>query len=293
MIDTITQHVHLLRCPKCHHAFQLQGTGLMCTSGHTFDLSKRGYVHLLLHQVQSFYPQTLFEARKRTAQAGFFQPLLDTLSQTILEVLNQPGLTPETSLKRINLLDAGCGEGSLTLSLQENLGEHVGLCCGIDIAKEAIQLASLDASPILWTVADLANLPFRDKAFHVIVNILSPANYREFSRILTQSGFLLKVLPGQGYLKEFRRIFYDQAPKEDYSNLKTLTHFQEHMDLIHQQRLTYSISPQGTSLDDLAAMTPMLLGKSPTLEQKTALKKIQTIDLDYEILLGKPKAVRE
>ena len=37
---------------------------------------------------------------------------------------------------------------------------------------------------ILYGVADLARLPFQNRTIDVVLNILSPANYGEFYRIL-------------------------------------------------------------------------------------------------------------
>lgn len=283
LTKTIERHPDLFRCPKCGEDLHLSSSSLACANRHSFDLSKRGYLHLLMKSSRSVYDNSLFDARKRTCDAGFFQPLV----QAMAEFLDRNGLTP----KRI--LDAGCGEGSLTKEISKHFADRSMLCCGIDIAKEGILLASREASDVLWVVGDLANLPFQDGAFDGIINILSPANYGEFSRVLASDGFILKVLPGSGYLKEFRQIFYGGKKQSSYTNDLTRSHFAENMDKVLSHSIRYDISPDENQLADLISMTPLLLNKTPDPSQEEALKKIQTIGLDYEILLGWPKGPKE
>lgn len=71
---------------------------------------------------------------------------------------------------------------------------------GIDISKEGILLAAKGYPEMIWSVADLAACPFADGKFYAIVNILSPANYLEFKRILNEDGVFIKVMPQEGYL---------------------------------------------------------------------------------------------
>ena len=55
-------------------------------------------------------------------------------------------------------------------------------------------------------IANLSNLPFRDNSVSCILNILTPANYTEFFRVLGKDGYLIKVIPNAEYLKEIRSI---------------------------------------------------------------------------------------
>ena len=59
---------------------------------------------------------------------------------------------------------------------------------------------------MLYFVADLAHLPFKDGSIDVIVNILSPINYKDFKRVLSDDGLVYKVIPETGYLKELRKL---------------------------------------------------------------------------------------
>ena len=78
---------------------------------------------------------------------------------------------------------------------------------GIDLAKEGIAAASKAYPGIIWSVADLAAMPFADAQIDAILNILSPANYAEFNRLLKPGGIVVKVVPESGYLTGIARSF--------------------------------------------------------------------------------------
>ena len=39
----------LLACPKCHQQLHLENKTLKCENNHCYDISKRGYINLLLN----------------------------------------------------------------------------------------------------------------------------------------------------------------------------------------------------------------------------------------------------
>jgi len=53
-------------------------------------------------------------------------------------------------------------------------------------------------------VGDLRRLPFADGTFSAVLDVMTPANYDEFRRVLSPDGMLVKVYPGQDYLREIR-----------------------------------------------------------------------------------------
>ena len=57
--------LHALRCPVCGGALARQGEGLACARGHTRDVNRKGYVHLLSRPHPTYYDQELFQARRR------------------------------------------------------------------------------------------------------------------------------------------------------------------------------------------------------------------------------------
>ncbi|MFD3050330.1 methyltransferase domain-containing protein, partial [Streptococcus agalactiae] len=91
-------------------------------------MSKKGTLHLLLKGGQNEYDKKMLSSRKKLAETGFFQPMLDVVKKQ-LEGRNITAL-----------LDVGCGEGSHLHYLQ-NQGVS-GTKIGFDISKDAIQLAA-------------------------------------------------------------------------------------------------------------------------------------------------------
>lgn len=177
---------------------------------------------LLRKPVKTEYDEDLFRSRNIISGSGFFDPMLEVIDNLILENIKS------SNAEDIKILDAGCGEGSHLGHIINGLyskitGNIQGV--GVDISKEGILMASKAFFDIIWCVGDLANLPFRDDQFDVILNILSPSNYREFGRVLKGRGILIKVVPGRDYLVELRNIFYDGESKRVYSNEKIIEHY--------------------------------------------------------------------
>lgn len=279
MVEILTAHPDLFQCPKCTQPLHLESFSLRCRNRHSYDLSKKGYIHLLLKKDPSIYSKELFEARNRCAQRGVFQPLTRKIGE-LMESHSLPW-------NEIAVLDAGCGEGSLTRQLAAREALHGSLFCGIDISKEGILQAAREPSSILWTVGDLAQLPYQNESFHWILNILSPANYKEFARVLKPGGIILKVVPGARYLQSIRDVVYRGTQGQTYDNAKIKEHFQRNVTGMEIYPLSYTLTPDEDTLRDLLDMTPLLLDKIPNEKQWAELKKIQTWSLDYEILLGK------
>ncbi|MDQ0857851.1 cyclopropane fatty-acyl-phospholipid synthase-like methyltransferase [Bacillus sp. V2I10] len=183
----------IFKCPICDspmNVFELKS--LICSNNHTFDFAKHGYINLTTHPVRTKYSKDLFEARRKLiAEDGFFEPL----SKAIAEIINKHvGIKKGT----ISLIDMGCGEGSHLSNICDIVSsdyQKTVTGVGIDISKEGILVASKNYTNKIWAVADLANTPFNDKQFDVMLNILSPSNYTEFNRLLKADGLLVKVVP--------------------------------------------------------------------------------------------------
>ncbi|MGE4273668.1 MAG: putative RNA methyltransferase [Desulfitobacterium sp.] len=276
----------LLRCPICQHTLKLvDKKSLICKDKHCFDLAKQGYVNLLSHGIKSKYNKTLFEARKNLAQSGFFEPL----NSRLCELISAKAKSFEHSL---NIVDAGCGEGSNLASLQQkhlHSSGTVPYCVGMDLAKEGIQMAARDYEDSFWCVADLAQCPFVDHAFEVILNILSPANYAEFERILNPDGLVLKVIPEKDYLKELRAVFYAETDREDYSNAKTIALFENHLALSEIVPVHYTRTLGKPLIENLVHMTPLTWGAQE--ERIDRILKLNSLEItvDLAILVGRKK----
>lgn len=273
----------IFRCPLCLGQMKLfQLKSLICTNQHCFDLSKYGYVNLLTHALHSKYDKKMFQSRREVFEKNFFSLLNFKISEIILSSI-------KSSDKQIKILDAGCGEGS---SLSEIVGgmnrqlEEETLGVGLDIAKEGVSMASKRFKNMLWCVGDLAKAPFADQQFNYILNILAPANYIEFKRMLADDGRVIKVIPEEGYLKELREILFNRPEQQSYSNDNTFELFKSNFNLCAAERVHYLINIDYTWLEALLYMTPLSWGAGRENILKALDKKIEQVTVDLTILIG-------
>lgn len=269
----IAENSGLFQCPICRGPAEIDGYSLRCSTSHTFDLARKGYLNLLVSGKAPVYEQELFQARQQISSAGFFDPLIDKLVGIIRVYHSSANLD-------LRILDAGCGEGSHLYRLVNKL-DRQAVCIGADIAKSAINLAANHSADILWCVADLAGLPLQDRSISVILNILAPANYGEFARILHDGGIVIKVVPGPDYLKELR----SSGSAETYSNQRVIEHFQEEAVLLEQHRVSYEFEIAQKLWPHLVGMTPLTWSQ----DQEKLLEAVQDqnrVTGDFTVLVG-------
>lgn len=159
---------------------------------------------------------------------------------------------------------------------------------GIDISKDGIQIAAREWGNILWCVADLARVPFRNRQFDVLLNIFSPSNYGEFTRVLKEDGILVKVIPGSRYLMELRDLFYGNTEKGTYSNERTVELFKRNFQLLDVREIVYQKAIQGDLVEHLIRMTPLSWRADDKARQKAIEMGIPQITIDVAILVGRP-----
>lgn len=266
-IQQIQSNRHIFACPICKQQIEISDEGKMsCPSNHTFDVAKQGYIYLLNRPAQSMYGKELFASRHTVIHAGIYDPLQTVIAQEIAS--EQP-----------IILDTGCGEGSHLHRICEQLEGAIGV--GVDISKEGIVAAAKYYPQQLWCVGDLANSPYNASSFDAILNILSPANYEEFKRLVKPGGKVIKVVPQQYYLKELRVQAFADSEKENYTNIETVERFKASFATVDIKRITYTVPLEALLVQNLLEMTPM--GWHIENKENIQLKEI-TIDLD--ILIG-------
>jgi len=283
----VSNHENIFACPICKSSMKVvEYKSLICSNHHTFDFAKQGYLNLTTHSVNTKYSKELFEARRALITKGaFYKPLSHVIAKMINNHLIK---TKET----ISILDVGCGEGSHLYNVCDIVAPDfsknvVGV--GIDISKEGIIVASKNYSNKIWAVADLANTPFKNKEFDVILNILSPSNYAEFNRLLKSDGFVIKVVPQSDYLKELRQHLYRETEKQHYSNLETVERFNENFQSVESLRLNYTVNLNKSSIAWLIQMTPLTWSTTEEQVKSFLNKNLSPITVDLDILIGKNK----
>jgi 23S rRNA (guanine745-N1)-methyltransferase len=281
----VSKNDAIFACPICQSTMKvLESKSLICSNQHTFDFAKQGYINFTAHPVKTKYGKELFEARRKLITEGsFYKPL----SHAIAKIINEHvGKTKET----ISILDTGCGEGSQLSNICDIVSSDffksvVGV--GIDISKEGIMVASKNYSDKVWAVADLANTPFKNKQFDVILNILSPSNYAEFNRLLKTNGLVIKIVPQSGYLKELREYLFHKPEKQNYSNAETVDRFNERFQFVDFLRLSYTLTLNKSLNLSLVQMTPLTWTATKERVKSFLNKDAAQITVDLEILIGK------
>ncbi len=282
---SIIENSNIFKCPVCGSAMHIfNQKSLICAHTHCFDLAKTGYINLLLQSSPPEYDKVLLKSRQIICNSGFFAPLVQQISAMIVKEMSQ------TSSSMIRILDAGCGEGSHLAQVISQLtydfpGRFQGI--GMDISKAGIQMAAKQYPSSIWCVGDLAQAPLRDKEFEVILNILSPANYSEFNRIMAADGLLIKVVPESDYLQELRALFFDKTARETYSNENVIELFHKNYKLITQKRITYQVKLAKANLEHLIKMTPLSWRASDEKIAQALDRGIDKITVDLSILGGK------
>lgn len=257
-------------CPICGEPIRAdREASVRCAQGHCFDVARKGYVNFARAGKLPHYGRALFEARSAVFQAGYYAPVTGAL-QAIL------GAEAERLGRPLQIVDAGCGEGYYSASLAS--GGHSVF--GIDLSRDAVALATLHAQAVCWCVADLARLPFADRSLDAVLNVLTPANYGEFRRVLRPGGLCVKVVPAGGYLKEIRAAV-QQPP---YDNNEVVAYFHAHLDDVTNTPLRYVRTLDETSRDLFFHMTPLTAGQEA---DPAALREICQITIDMNILTGR------
>ena len=258
-----------LLCPHCRAELQQQDNCFRCPAGHCYDLSARNYLNLAPAQRQTGqkYNKDLFAARRRVFEGGFYQPLLDEIAAVCLRLHNHP---------RPDMLDAGCGEGWFAGTLYRQLtadGREPELLA-VDLSKDGVEMAAAHTRPLKCLIADLARLPLPDASLDIILNILSPANYSEFRRVLRPDGLLLKVIPGEDYLCQVRRsLGIAPGHTSDAANI-----FDAAAAATTQTRMRYTLPVTPAQAADFLRMSPLSFGHTGAIPTTPDFTEV-TIDL--------------
>jgi len=266
--------IHLLRCPLCGGAFSLKEKSLVCEKRHTYDIARQGYINFVPGQKEMFYKKELFESRAKVFEAGVYTPVVARLSDAINQFM--PGENPV-------LLDAGCGEGYYTKNICD---QRPMARIGFDLSKDAVRLAARGKHPARFFAADLKNIPVKDSAVHVLLDIFTPANYAEFARVLAPDGILIKLAPRSGYLRELRALAGGSLRRKTYDDGDVERYAHEKMNILAQKAITYTLPVTQETAWHLARMTPMLAGVDV---DALDLSKITEITIDETMYIGTVK----
>jgi len=262
-----------LLCPVCGKRLLADEQSLHCVQGHTFDIARQGYVNLLPGK-GAFYPLELFRNRREVFDRGFYAPLLERMEQLILRHVKSENPV---------LLDAGCGEGYYAGNL---LKDRPCVKVAFDISREAVQLGAQRYGDVTFIVADLKRIPLPSHSVDCVLDVLTPADYSEFTRVLKKSGCVIKAIPGEHYLQQLRALAQDQLRSGPYESDRVKDYFALHMQCVQHERVTCTLPVTQEEARAFARMTPMLQRVDV---EALDLSGVKEITVDMELLVGKKK----
>lgn len=281
-----------MACPLDGKALTRCGTAWQCPDGHSFDIARQGYTHLLpVQKKRSADPgdsKLMVAARQRFLNAGHYQPIADAVNHAVLEKL------PTNSTA--SYLDAGCGEGYYLRQLATAIstGEYPLALVGLDISKWAVITAAKQAATMpgfdattatpwaCWIVGTNASLPVLSGTLNGLLCIFGFPVYREFARALKPGGMLYQVDAGPAHLRELRDIIYPRIRPERTAEPPPPAGFRLRSSETIRYRLRLTDT---TSIADLLAMTPHLYRAPASGRDRAAA--LTTLEVTVEAVLSR------
>ncbi len=230
----------------CQKPLTREGGRLFCEAGHSFDVSRSGYVNLLQPQERrSKQPgdtAAAVAARRRLHDRGATEPLLRGIGE-------MTGLSASDCV-----LDAGCGEGFYLGCLARNYGFSAH---GVDISIPAIEAASRRFPGVEWIVANADRfIPYADHSFSMVISITARMNAPEFRRVLRDDGRLLVALPSPDDIIELRGVGRERLER-------TIETFASGFILEGQKRVATTADLDASGVEDVLLSIYRPMGSKP------------------------------
>ncbi|MBT0587643.1 methyltransferase domain-containing protein [Alteromonas sp. SM 2104] len=272
------------QCPACRTPLHLSQRQWRCENGHCYDVAKQGYVNLLLAQQRNSKApgdnNDMIMARRAFLQAGYYQPLADTLSELLINLAPKP----------LRLFDAGCGEGYYLGEIAKRLDrESIEYSLqGIDISKPAVQKAAKHHKVGAFAVASCFNIPLPASSQQGVVQVFAPSSPAEIRRILTDDGVWLVAEPGERHLYALKASVYDQPELHTQTDAAP-----EGFEQIAHRQVAFDFTlATAEQRENLLMMTPFYWQISETKKQRL-LKTLSLVGADFSVRVYKPKSVAQ
>lgn len=254
-------------CPVCGGGLDLREKSLYCENGHCFDISKKGYVNLLMSQKSKNHgdDKLMVNARRDFLDKGYYQPLLDKICAVLMKYAKNGDV----------IFDSGCGEGWYTANMERSLAES-GISvhfCGIDVSKDALNVAAGRSKTLELAVASVFDVPVPDGTFDIVTSFFAPFAREELLRILKPNGLFITAFPLENHLFGLKSAVYDKPYKNEVAELAI-----DGFDCIATDELRYKITlAANEDIKSLFSMTPYYYKTSRADQQKLdALDMLET-----------------
>ncbi len=263
----------------CGKKLRTRDRCLVCSRGHSFDVAASGYVNLLGPQDRrSRHPGDSREtalARRRLFDAGHDDGMRDEILAE-LDALRGVGRT-------VNILDIGCGEGSLLGAVQQvrPVDAH-----GIDISVPSIELAAKRFPEATWVVGNSDRfLPWPGSSFDFVISVTARRNGPEWKRVLKPRGRVFVAIPGPDDLVELREALLGRAVRRDRATA-AIDELRPDLALVSRRNVRKTMSLDAAGVAD-ALRTTYRGARFQQRDRASALGPM-TVTVAREILVFRP-----
>lgn len=260
----------ILSCPVCARPLTREERKYACPEGHSFDVSRQGYVNLLLGKSAAVHGDNamMIASRRRFLSLGYYAPLADALCE-MLAAYAPCGAT---------VLDIGCGEGYYTEHISRTVTPHGGAVYAFDISKDALKATAGRKCATLF-VAGAYKMPVLDASVDVATLLFSPFCREELLRVLRKEGVFFVAYPGERHLFGLKQAVYDTP----YLNRPEPTEI-EGFALLEKRDVSFEItlsSPE--AIEDLFKMTPYYYKTGERDQAKLASLSSLTTEIAFHL----------
>ena len=260
-------------CPKCKGVLVLEGNTKKCKNNHCYDRAKAGYYNLLLGVGGGTHGDNadMVEARRTFLSGGYYKPLADKLSATVLSFTQGGGC----------VLDAGCGEGYYTDIVETALSSRDGASnlLAFDISRDAVKYAAKRNRSLSLAVATAYSMPIADGTVDTVYNVFSPLAKDEVRRILKSGGHFIMAYPGPMHLYGLKSLIYKTPYKNEPADAKI-----DGFMLVSHETLSYRISlDTEEAVRSLFMMTPYAY-RTPK-EDKERILSLSSVSTEIEFII--------
>jgi len=264
----------IIICPNCKSILQRLDKTVRCDKGHSFDVSKDGYINLLLpHQKKKLNPgdnKIMMNAREAFLSTGHYDLLIDQINKSIESL--------KTEHVPLHFLDIGCGTGYYTRQILKN---DPLTKIGLDISKQGITKASKKDKEATYIVGSAFDIPIQLESVDIAMSIFSPIQIQEVHRVLKKDGIIIKVIPSQDHMKEVAALIYDKLAPHDSSIITDLE--KNGFKIISEHTIDNKVSLKDQILHSFIRMTPYLYKfKEGAIEE---LKEL-SVSLSFKIIIA-------
>ena len=279
----------IMICPICYERLERHENSMLCTHGHSFDISRRGYVNLLTGNRKNHGDnRDMILARDAFLSCGAYSHLADEIVSILSDNLvckakNRYDAKDGQSDESENvIIDSGCGSGYYTNCIENGLTD-LGIPHSIyayDVSKDAVQCTASKNKNINLCVASVFSMPYSDGCADAVCCIFSPLNIPEFRRVLKPGGLFIEVIPNPEHLIELKRILYEHPYENTVSE-----NGREGFDLLFESNVKRTVNLNANETANLFAMTPYFYRTS--IEGRERLHRITSLSVnaDFKILV--------